>query len=762
MLIFVPHLALMIGICWVLLLCRAPWPRESKLLAGIVVTWVSLVISALGLSCVNRFGDNSLYLVLTVAIQIFLSWILAFRGEGVANDHADHASVRTRLREMFSTWPRVLILLGSLLLGGMVLTMSLRTNLQIPDTLAMKIPNAFFYLQNGNLWPAFEHADEGRLFGTPFNGTILWSYFIRFHQPTRIITAFNFFFWLSIILATYRLCRLLNASRWGAFSGAVLFGLSQCLLFQASSDNDDLLSSVTGTIGVVFLFYWLKHRRRQDLLLAGLGLGVCAGAKLFPALYAPAGVWCGAYYVWRYIKNRQLSAILPLVRSMAALGLLISALTVSYFYVRIAHSKSGALTSQMLSMSENKPFRSSVAAHNVLVYNLQLFASPLTDAFFPRSGSPRESFVEKINTFAIEKLIPEVGHVFAYMPGVKIVHPDLYDNTVWYGIIAWLIAAAFVLILFDRKRWFTAPFWLMVFFISWDFYFCFRTKYIEELGRYWILPISLTIPLVALLIDNLNQRASRSRLSRVVLPVVWCSTFFCGYIGLVDNPIRINFRRILRESVSPPIFSEDVHKALATCPKINVLHTVYGYPVYWHIADFRGEDFSYMSDLVKGRTNLIPTLDIPLFSPFYEQKYLVIDLKRDRGGIKSLGQTGLGFPMFVYDGGACACEAACPKTNSYLMVQASPLPPWPSLTVKTELKILTEYPNAKFKYRALADYGHERKTIGDWSEQVVRTVDVPGDALGLIVEASEEPVELLSKPQAETAIFTGRLSLMRR
>ena len=754
MTIFLLHLALMMLIVCVVLKPGSVWSVESRFLAAFVVTWTSIIISSTILACFSQLGNDLLFFPFSLACQLLLSAILSSGGTLRGNAHQPKGvGFRSVFRETFSTPPRWAALVCTGVFAAIISFMCLRTNLQLPDTLSIKLPNAYFYLKSGNFFPVVERSDDGRMFATPINGTLLWIYLIRWDQPTRLIVFFNFVCWAIMFFAVYRTSRLIGASRWGSFSAAALFCLTQNLLFQGSSDNDDLMSSVTATIGAVFFLTWIKSRNLQDLTIAAFGIGISAGSKYFPLLYLPGAVACAAYFLLLFISHKDWMELKRCGQHLIIAGLVTTAFLMPYETSRLIYTTTTGAPAPALFDSANRPFRWSVAAHNTIVYNLQLFVSPVTDAIVPKSSPTRSHYVAALNDFSLRNFIPAVKNYWAYAPGIHVAHPDLYDNTVWFGIISWVLGFCILKLLFRKDRWFTPAFWLVVLFLSWNLFFCFRTKYIEELGRYWILPISLIMPVAALFVDGAAARG-RGYLTSAVLAIVWGSTFLCGFLGLKDNQIRHNLIDLAQTAIEPPPISNELNEILGTCSRVNVVRTVYGFPIYWLIQRFRGKDFSYFEKSQESMINIVPAMNLAAVA-HYEHNFLPIDLLTPRPGRFNYFGFGFGLPLYADAGPDCVCTETCLAENSYLLIQATRQTPVTSPIAKIRLQVLGLHKEHRFRFRASVLNGSETHYLNEWTNESTFyiTIGLPGEAL--TIEVSEQT-------EGAPPVFTGRLPLQKK
>lgn len=712
---------------------------ETKVYAAFILTWSSIVCTSAFLACFNQFDNDLLFAVLVAILQgIGANFISrGYRDLPAVPD----ANPSVWLKDTFSSVPRAFLGIAFVGITFVLFIMCVFGIMQIPDTLSMKLPNAFFYLQGGNLLPHRDMSDNGRLFSTPINGTLWWSYFlVRWQTHGKIVLFLNLFNWAIAISAIYRFSRILKISRWGSFLTCMFFAFSLGELFQAASDNDDLLSSVSAIVGAVFVLRWLSSRLAIDLLVASAGVGLSVGSKYFPVLYAPAFLLLGAYVAYSIYKGKLSLGDLK-IRQFVCAGILSAVLVVPYLAARFIDEKNIG-PAALLSMSENKPFRADIAGHNILVYNSQLFLSPLVDAFAPLHGSHRERVVSAFNDFMVKNIVPVVEGVFAYMPGVIIVHQKLYDNTAWYGLVSFLFLFCIFWALFKKENRFSIWFWLAVFFISWDLFFCARTKYIEELGRYWHLPIALVLPLVGKISDQYFADTSESagrRFFKFVLYGILAVTVFSGYYGLLYNPIRYNFFQAWNREIQKHEVSPAMKAILRECDKVNVRNVIYGFPIYSIMHDFRGKHFLHNFNSKEGELEVTPALKVALDFRFYQFKFIPIELPTiTGGGFKNSGDSGYGVPLFVKQNQGARCPAARTLEGpefALAQVQIVADNKDKSFSVEVQVDGTDKLPESSFR-TVFSEPSGSRAPLNEWTREKKFVVPVPDRTGSLEVEIS--------------------------
>jgi len=180
------------------------------------------------------------------------------------------------------------------------------------------------WLQDKNLVPVFGAYPTNYYGYAPANGSLwLWWWMAPSHSELYANLAF-LSHWLLLALATGALARRLGARRLWPYA-AFLVSLAPVIVRFAATQYVDVFTAACLLAAAIFGLRWMRQPSWGDAVLAGMGLGLAAGAKVIGIPYAgalAAAVVLLAMGHWR----RRLPQLAAALLVMAALG--------SFFYVR--------------------------------------------------------------------------------------------------------------------------------------------------------------------------------------------------------------------------------------------------------------------------------------------------------------------------------------------------------------------------------------------------------------------------------------------
>jgi hypothetical protein len=628
----------------------------------------------------------------------------------------------------------ILLYIALLALIPLMAVLVFRGWVQITDFTAIKLPNTLFYLEKGNLLPARELSDDGRMFGAPFNVYILWGLFAKFHTPLNFVLILNFISWFLALIAIYRSCLLLGCSRQASLWAAAIFALTPTMVFQATSDNDDLISSITGIIGFYYAIKWWKHSTWQDAVLMGLALGISSGAKLFPLLFVLGLI---AWLTFLAISKKKVfpfdshTRLLQFSFSMVLLLIL----TLPYFIAPNLGSNKIQLITGLVSNGQNSPFRLSILLQNLIIYNLQAFVSPLLDAIAPVASHFRTISVDWLNPFFVNTFIPKVENYFAYAPGINIFNYDIYDNTTWYGLFPIICLLGFLQfrkgIPGIQKNCFLL---ILILFLGWNISFCGRMKYIEGLGRYWILPMAILTPLAAAFYSG-HENSRRKFVKFLILIVVLGSTIsslVLAETGIVRNRFRTNVGDAWTGYGETRALKPGLKSVLTNCRNVNFYQRIWGFPIGIVMDQFRGDRFTYLKTLRKDSYNAVVAPEYPLAKEWMDKKYVSIPLPSGLNNdfhMISIDEYGYSVYGLNSSQSPCSGQIESPTNNALIEFVTLTDENGKSLAADVSLSPSPTTDQLEFKFESVVDGENtEKTTITDWNDKKEWKIKLPIDA----------------------------------
>jgi 4-amino-4-deoxy-L-arabinose transferase-like glycosyltransferase len=192
------------------------------------------------------------------------------------------------------------------------------------DSLMYHLLLAATWLRDHNLNPVFGNVPVSYYGYVPANGSVwFWWWMAPSHSEFWVNLA-SLPHWALVGLATGAVARRLGAGRYWPYATFLML-LTPTVVRFAAAEYVDLLVGGALLAAVLFALRWLREAAWGDALLAGLGIGLAAGAKVLGIFYAFALV----------------AAVLPFVRGswrrrapqLAAAGA-VAALLGGFFYLR--------------------------------------------------------------------------------------------------------------------------------------------------------------------------------------------------------------------------------------------------------------------------------------------------------------------------------------------------------------------------------------------------------------------------------------------
>ncbi len=199
------------------------------------------------------------------------------------------------------------------------------------DSLMYHLPLTATWLQRHDLAVVYGPYPMTYYGYVPANGSVwLWWWMAPSHSDLYANLAF-LPQWLLLVLATGAVARRLGAARSWPLA-AFLVGLTPTVVRFAATQYVDIFTAACLVAAAAFGLRWLRRPEPGDAALAGVGLGLAAGAKVLGLMYG--GALAGAlllFSVWRaperssLVRRRALQMTLALVVALALGG---------FFYLR--------------------------------------------------------------------------------------------------------------------------------------------------------------------------------------------------------------------------------------------------------------------------------------------------------------------------------------------------------------------------------------------------------------------------------------------
>ncbi len=546
------------------------------LLGAYVLFWGNLIYTATILSFFLQLGNPILYLVTSTSIFILTYVFLIKSKTKLIQKEIDYPKDSFLSFKNFSSafFSSVFIFFGCI-----IFFYAINNYPSDGDFAGYKLTRVYHFIASGAMVPStlIQGSDFFRTFNLPFNTALLHLLFIIYNAPDNSFGLLSFVSWILLILSIYSISRSLHISKLPALASSVMISISGVLLFQATIEGDDLVSSLPFVIGVYFFVLYSLHLNLFFLLIAGLGVGIGLGAKAFPMFYFPFIGILVIYYIrkekynffkifpWQYLA----------VTTFIALSVFVQHPIGKYFYSPEI-KELAAKTQIPLNFYFNIPVNLHTGFFALVVNNSNLLFSPVTE-YFPNVGSGYWlSLVKNVDSFFMENFWFEVARSEMLVPKPVLNNSEFYSNKEYFGTTGLLIFIS-LFYMYRGKKFKIHPIGIFgLAFIFWDISFSFTYKYVAS-GRYWILPITLCAPFIANALEQMKK--SFIPIKIIIMVCLFSNILFAWANVTLDyhrSLISVFFNNEYKGLQFPYLFQD----ALSKNKNVNNLNTYWNFPNY--------------------------------------------------------------------------------------------------------------------------------------------------------------------------------------
>jgi hypothetical protein len=551
-----------------------------SILGAYILFWGNLIYTATILSFFSALGNPLLYFSVSI-ILFFLTFVLFWNFKAFLLKQDFSVSDNHFLN--FRNWSAGFFSSTFIFFAIIVFILAFNYYPSDGDFSGYKITRVFHFLASGRFVPSSEiqGSDFFRTFNYPFNSALLHLFFLIYLAPHNSYGLVSFFSWIILALCMYNISRSLMISKLSSLVSSVIISISGVILFQATIEGDDLISSLPFSIGVYFFIIYLLSENTLYIFLSSLGIGIGMGAKGFPVFYFPFFILLTIYFFASERKSLQKLFTWKLV-----LGCLLISLSVflqhpisKYFYS--PEMKSLEIQSRVpLSAWFNLPIRWDTALFSTSVNFSNFLFSPIVE-YFPNVGSPLwYAFDMNVNNFFHSNFWIEVPQSEFLVSKPVLNNSEFYSNKEYFGTTGIIILIS-LFYMFKKGMFRINPIPLFGFaFVCWFLTFSITHKYVAS-GRYWILAVALCAPLIGNLLDQIKKTFLPIN---IFVSVCLVSTILFAWANLTLDYHRNLIKIIFGYKDNGIDFPSSFKAVLSKSNKVNNLNT------YWN---FRNYDVLY-------------------------------------------------------------------------------------------------------------------------------------------------------------------------
>ena len=708
MTLFVIHTALLLALSWAgcRSLCRS-W--IDRTLGALLLAWGNLIVTSLALSTVSQLGEPSWYFR-TSLLTALLTWLLLRQlapEPETERDPLDSPSDFRSTALFFAALAPVV---------WIALRIALTYEPNNYDSLTYHLPRAMFYLGQGNL----AHFDTGnpRQIYFPLNYNLLQAFVLVYAPPRQYLNLLNLAVWAASGLAVWRLSRLCAVSVRTALLATWLTLTSTQILAQATATTNDLPTGAGLLAALVFLMRWRKSRLMRDAVLAGLAVGLAAGAKLTVIFFVPtAGLLIAgpALLAWR---RGELRAYLFGLQSWIPAAMLALVLAAPFAVINLAEK--GEWLNKTYDFTLNRPFSLACVAQTAKAYLVQLFIEPLHRFTFDLT------LTQQLNEWSSAFFFPHWNANYAFSP-LYLFPPDLNEDHVWFGFTGPAILLAGVFCLLRRRQ--GLPFWLGALGLGWFATYFLLNKWSLYNQRYFVPAILVLGPCLSVVLQAGLDRVSLSRFTRFLGASLAIASVWLAGIYLFANTSR-PYAPLWEGKPAPPALPALpalMVQRLADQPRVNIDSTDGNERIFLLMTMGHNQRFTARDRTVPDAYNVYSEWGFVRKVAYsnIEQlsSYTIVDFPTKRtAGVEFLGTLGAGQPALDYYGLAPHPENLPGNgTNRHVLVNFYYGPREPNRYAKLRIKVA-----------GLNLPDHARLKVGvdytDGTSEVLATFKATGDA----------------------------------
>lgn len=611
---------ILVLICVALTLSLLGIKSKSDYILGIYIFSYANIVLVLQLS--GLFSSITQITVFCLQILFFIVSILLwyFNGKPILLKPFQNLIIKKpQLKEVLLSaikFPLLTLLIGSTVYVYLIYALKI---IVVPpynwDSLTQHLSRIGYWLQYQSFYPWPTTKLSQTMFPMNAELGILWT--ILWWGNDQLA---GFVQWITvpvIMIGIYGLVRLLGYSRSQGVFTAFLWATLTQVLFQSSTTQNDLVVSSFWVVTVYFLFAGFKEQSRTHLYLSGIAFGLAIGAKGTSLFNLPGLLLVLILIVLFYCKAKIFH---PLFVNWAATSILAFLLLGSYIYIQNFIALGNPLPMNHTATLSRRTDGSLLTAYSHrlrdntgrFIYQLVDF-SPIPFNFAERANPVKKSFFSSLFTplgIAVDNRSTIGRSAFSF----DNINTFDEDNS-WYGpLMIFLIPAIIYHGIQGVRKKDVLRISLALFPIAFFVVESAVQNWTPAKGRYFMIVVALSFPLIAPLLNNSTrlQRLSRSFLVLLGIASMLTIASYTSDLG------KIGWIRVLSGQRNAPIWEkvfvyQMISKSIPLDASIGVAFggDSWDYPLF-------GEYFTHRVTRVLPEEKLLPRADIAQYERDFE------------------------------------------------------------------------------------------------------------------------------------------------
>lgn len=493
--------------------------RVSLLLALYLSFFANIVLVTEIASLFSLLNQRWFILLLhaMILVVVFFFWRKNCHGKGLIAYFANTFSFPAQLSRLFREHPLYSIL--ALLIVGVSLFnafIAVKVPPNTNDAMIQHLSRVGYWLQHGSM--AVWNTPQILQVVYPPNAQlqILWS--ILFTGTDHFAPLVQWFAIPVAALAIYGLTCRLGLSREKSMLTSLLWMTLPQIILQSTSTQNDLVSTGLTICALYFLFAGIKNSQKSDILLSGLALALSIGTKQTIFFVLPAFL---IIFIMLWVKSsKKTHQLLRLwvVSSVVSFFILGSIIYIQNLIIYKTPFGPTDVVSDTVKNEKDDFFRNAVLKISRITYQtFDVTEIPYRD-YGPNSKSmwlynqfanAKAELGSRLFTWlnldleSAEGIENYPGYTFSYYPPLQI-----HEDITWFGPLSFLMIPAILIslvIAIKKKDKYSIGIFLiwLCLFVCLNF---FKSGWTENQSRYYVLSVTCTMPLVAILWNDKKLR----------------------------------------------------------------------------------------------------------------------------------------------------------------------------------------------------------------------------------------------------------------